>query len=258
MKVKVWLNHFCGRFQVDLACGSSMKPRADVAFHFNPRFSGSPCVVCNTLQCERWGPEEIQHQNPLKSGHTFELVFLVLQDKFKVMISTNMTRSSCDWGGHVQDVWLLIGQTFWDISLDLEKIFVIFNFFSTFLHQSHSVLRDDWSICVFVIHSVRGIWLYLEVFLRTLMFSPKYSFTFVVFEQFFPVISSSFSPGGGQWRSPFTVQTACGTGACWHNTHLWKSGGRSSGRRPVNVGESPKEGDIFECEQESWLVCVWF
>uniref|UniRef100_A0A3P8V4X3 Galectin n=1 Tax=Cynoglossus semilaevis TaxID=244447 RepID=A0A3P8V4X3_CYNSE len=75
------------RFQVDLACGSSMKPRADVAFHFNPRFSGSPCVVCNTLQCERWGPEEIQHQNPLKSAHTFELVFLVLQDKFKVAVN---------------------------------------------------------------------------------------------------------------------------------------------------------------------------
>ncbi|XP_016889276.1 galectin-8-like isoform X3 [Cynoglossus semilaevis] len=64
-----------------------MKPRADVAFHFNPRFSGSPCVVCNTLQCERWGPEEIQHQNPLKSAHTFELVFLVLQDKFKVAVN---------------------------------------------------------------------------------------------------------------------------------------------------------------------------
>ncbi|XP_058469027.1 galectin-8-like isoform X2 [Solea solea] len=75
------------RFQVDFTCGSSMKPRADVAFHFNPRFRRSPCVVCNTLQKERWGREEILHQAPFTAGEAFELVVLVLRDEFKVAVN---------------------------------------------------------------------------------------------------------------------------------------------------------------------------
>nr|XP_046229397.1 galectin-8 isoform X2 [Scatophagus argus] len=75
------------RFQVDFTCGSSVKPRADVAFHFNPRFSRSPCIVCNTLQGERWGREEILHQMPFAAGATFELIVLVLKDKFKVAVN---------------------------------------------------------------------------------------------------------------------------------------------------------------------------
>lgn len=72
------------RFQVDFTCGSSVKPRADVAFHFNPRFKRSPCVVCNTLRDERWGREEILYKLPLATGAPFEIVVLVLEDKFKV------------------------------------------------------------------------------------------------------------------------------------------------------------------------------
>lgn len=72
------------RFQVDFLCGSSVKPRADVAFHFNPRFKRSPSVVCNSLQKERWGPEEVLHTGALRPGETFELVVLVLKDAFKV------------------------------------------------------------------------------------------------------------------------------------------------------------------------------
>lgn len=72
------------RFQVDFTCGSSMQPRADVAFHFNPRFYRSPCIVCNTLQGGRWGHEEILSRTPFKPGTTFELIVLVLNDHFKV------------------------------------------------------------------------------------------------------------------------------------------------------------------------------
>lgn len=79
------------RFQVDLTCGSSVTPRADVAFHFNPRFGRSPCVVCNSLQRERWGREEILNLNPFRAGASFELVILVLKDTFKVAVN----------GGHV-------------------------------------------------------------------------------------------------------------------------------------------------------------
>ncbi|XP_049914590.1 galectin-8-like isoform X2 [Epinephelus moara] len=79
------------RFQVDFTCGSSVKPRADVAFHFNPRFKRSPCIVCNSLQKERWGREEILYVKPFSHGESFELLILVLKDKFKVAVN----------GGHV-------------------------------------------------------------------------------------------------------------------------------------------------------------
>ncbi|XP_059212294.1 galectin-8-like [Centropristis striata] len=75
------------RFQVDLTCGSSVKPRADVAFHFNPRFRRSPCIVCNSLKKERWGWEEILHAKTFTAGESFELVILILHDKFKVAVN---------------------------------------------------------------------------------------------------------------------------------------------------------------------------
>ncbi|XP_047244276.1 galectin-8-like [Girardinichthys multiradiatus] len=74
------------RFQVDLTCGSSVQPRADVAFHFNPRIKKS-CIVCNTMEKERWGKEEILYQMPLKVGPGFELIILVLKDKYKVAVN---------------------------------------------------------------------------------------------------------------------------------------------------------------------------
>ena len=76
---KIWFT----RFQVDLTCGSSTKPRADVAFHFNPRFKKS-CIVCNTLLWERWGKEEILYQMPFKAGTMFEIIILVQKDLYKV------------------------------------------------------------------------------------------------------------------------------------------------------------------------------
>ncbi|XP_016093526.1 galectin-8-like [Sinocyclocheilus grahami] len=75
------------RFQVDLTCGSSMKPRADVAFHFNPRFKRSPYIVCNTLQKERWGKEEIHYLMPFRHGAAFEIIILVQKDLFKSSIT---------------------------------------------------------------------------------------------------------------------------------------------------------------------------
>ncbi|KAM9798300.1 galectin-8-like [Neosynchiropus ocellatus] len=76
------------RFQVDFLCGSSVKPRADVAFHFNPRFGWlSRCVVCNSLQGEQWGREEVLHHMPFKPGGAFELVILVQKDMYKVAVN---------------------------------------------------------------------------------------------------------------------------------------------------------------------------
>ncbi|MGH0169441.1 UNVERIFIED_CONTAM: hypothetical protein FKN15_058857 [Acipenser sinensis] len=75
------------RFQVDFQCGSSVKPRADVAFHLNPRFKKSAYVVCNTLQQERWGKEEITYEMPFKKGQPFETIILVQRDSFKVAVN---------------------------------------------------------------------------------------------------------------------------------------------------------------------------
>ncbi|NWV06562.1 LEG8 protein, partial [Ptilonorhynchus violaceus] len=75
------------RFQVDLQCGSSTKPRADVAFHFNPRFKRSGCIVCNTLEREKWGWEEITYEMPFEKGKPFEIVIMILKDKFQVSVN---------------------------------------------------------------------------------------------------------------------------------------------------------------------------
>ncbi|XP_053795758.1 galectin-8 isoform X1 [Vidua chalybeata] len=75
------------RFQVDLQCGSSIKPRADVAFHFNPRFKRSGCIVCNTLEREKWGWEEITYEMPFGKGKSFEIVIMILKDKFQVTVN---------------------------------------------------------------------------------------------------------------------------------------------------------------------------
>uniref|UniRef100_G3N9G5 Galectin n=1 Tax=Gasterosteus aculeatus aculeatus TaxID=481459 RepID=G3N9G5_GASAC len=65
----------------------SVKPRADVAFHFNPRFKRSPSVVCNSLQKERWGPEEVLHTGALRPGETFELVVYLSLNIFNSILN---------------------------------------------------------------------------------------------------------------------------------------------------------------------------
>ncbi|XP_053567910.1 galectin-8 isoform X2 [Bombina bombina] len=72
------------RFQIDFQCGSSVQPRADVAFHFNPRFSGSGVIVCNTLKDGKWGWEEKTYERPFVKGKPFEIIFMVFPDKFQV------------------------------------------------------------------------------------------------------------------------------------------------------------------------------
>lgn len=74
------------RFQVDFTCGSSVKPRADVAFHFNPRIKKS-CIVCNTLTKERWGQEQIHYKMPFRLEVDFELIIFILKDQFKVAVN---------------------------------------------------------------------------------------------------------------------------------------------------------------------------
>ncbi|XP_072885519.1 galectin-9-like isoform X3 [Hemitrygon akajei] len=74
------------RFAVDFMCGSCEKPRSDVAFHFNIRYDES-AVVCNTLECERWGSEERKQQVPINAGTYFELIFNTQYHGFQVSVN---------------------------------------------------------------------------------------------------------------------------------------------------------------------------
>ena len=54
-----------------------------MAFHFNPRFKRANCIVCNTLRNEKWGWEEITYDTPFKKEKSFEIVIMVLKEKFQ-------------------------------------------------------------------------------------------------------------------------------------------------------------------------------
>ncbi|XP_073410633.1 galectin-12 isoform X2 [Dendrobates tinctorius] len=75
------------RFQIDFQCGCSTRPRSDVAFHFNPRFSSSDAhVICNAMRRDQWQDEQKYSGFPLRKGEAFVLLFLFLADKVKVSI----------------------------------------------------------------------------------------------------------------------------------------------------------------------------
>ncbi|XP_071974434.1 galectin-12 isoform X2 [Engystomops pustulosus] len=74
-------------FQIDFQCGCSTRPRSDIAFHFNPRFSSSNThVICNTLRKDQWMDELKFSGFPLRKGESFVLLFLFLTDKVKVSV----------------------------------------------------------------------------------------------------------------------------------------------------------------------------
>ncbi|XP_062870728.1 galectin-9-like isoform X2 [Trichomycterus rosablanca] len=74
------------RFHVNLQCG--IQASADIALHFNPRYTGnSGYVVCNTLQSSSWGTEERSNHTPLPRGSNFILTFLVNRDYYSVSIN---------------------------------------------------------------------------------------------------------------------------------------------------------------------------
>ncbi|XP_036451143.1 galectin-9-like isoform X2 [Colossoma macropomum] len=74
------------RFHVNFQCGTVGS--ADIALHFNPRYSrNSGFVVCNTLQNSSWGTEERSRQMPLPRGSGFILTFLVNRDSYTIIVN---------------------------------------------------------------------------------------------------------------------------------------------------------------------------
>uniref|UniRef100_A0ACB8G7Q5 Uncharacterized protein n=1 Tax=Sphaerodactylus townsendi TaxID=933632 RepID=A0ACB8G7Q5_9SAUR len=71
------------RFQVDFQTGCSLSPRADIAFHFNPRFRPHSHVICNSLRNGRWMEESKFVNQRLKRGDPFLLLFLFEQEHVK-------------------------------------------------------------------------------------------------------------------------------------------------------------------------------
>ncbi|XP_037374044.1 galectin-4 [Talpa occidentalis] len=73
------------RFSVNFTTGQD--PEADIAFHFNPRFDGWDKVVFNTKQGGKWGSEEKKRSMPFKKGASFEMVFMIFQEHYKVVVN---------------------------------------------------------------------------------------------------------------------------------------------------------------------------
>ncbi|XP_043910585.1 galectin-9B-like [Protopterus annectens] len=80
------VHSYCDRFVVNFQCGTSVNPRSDIAFHFNPRFDEN-CVVCNTLQHQNWGSEERKYEVPFILGQRFEILFLTRASSFMVAVN---------------------------------------------------------------------------------------------------------------------------------------------------------------------------
>ncbi|XP_039219444.1 galectin-4-like [Crotalus tigris] len=74
------------RFRVNFACGQH--EGADIPFHFNPRFDGKDRTVLNTFQGGRWGNEE-HHKMPFRKGEHFEIIFLVNDVGYEVLVDRN-------------------------------------------------------------------------------------------------------------------------------------------------------------------------
>ncbi|XP_068934697.1 galectin-4 isoform X2 [Petaurus breviceps papuanus] len=62
-------------------------PGGDIAFHFNPRFDGWDKVVFNAMQGGQWGDEERKKTMPFRKGAPFELVFMVTDQHYKVVVN---------------------------------------------------------------------------------------------------------------------------------------------------------------------------
>ncbi|KAK6997789.1 galactokinase [Biomphalaria glabrata] len=75
------------RFAINLQCGDDPDYGNDVAFHFNPRFSGQDSIR-NTLENGSWGGEEKEQPNfPFEPEDRFEINILRLPDVFRVFVN---------------------------------------------------------------------------------------------------------------------------------------------------------------------------
>uniref|UniRef100_A0A8B9Q522 Galectin n=1 Tax=Apteryx owenii TaxID=8824 RepID=A0A8B9Q522_APTOW len=75
------------RFSMNFQCGTCQSPRADIAFHFNPRFEKGGYIVCNSLQKDHWGKEERKYEMPFAKGQPFEIQILFRNEVYMVTVN---------------------------------------------------------------------------------------------------------------------------------------------------------------------------
>ncbi|KAI2801156.1 hypothetical protein RDWZM_009563 [Blomia tropicalis] len=83
------VSSYATTFAINLQCGPSVNPRDDVALHLSPVFTSPPRIVRNTIQSNRWGPEESFGGLPLSTGSSFEFLILIETSEFKIALNGN-------------------------------------------------------------------------------------------------------------------------------------------------------------------------
>ena len=75
------------RFNLNLI-GQLPGKRPETAFHFTTRFDHKT-LVRNTTENGKWGPEEVtKGTGPLNTGGRFQILFLIMEDKFKASLKS--------------------------------------------------------------------------------------------------------------------------------------------------------------------------
>ncbi|XP_055991662.1 galectin-4-like [Sorex fumeus] len=70
----------------------------DIAFHFNPRFGDLNKVVFNSRLSGKWGHEEELRRMPFKNGEHFEILVMITQQHYKVLVNGNLF---CEYGHRI-------------------------------------------------------------------------------------------------------------------------------------------------------------
>ncbi|XP_060113947.1 galectin-4 [Heteronotia binoei] len=80
--VQGMIPHTTDSFRVNFTSGS------DIVLHFNPRFKGHDSIVLNSCHGGKWGKEE-RHNMSLQLGQHFEIIFIINNDHFQIMVNRN-------------------------------------------------------------------------------------------------------------------------------------------------------------------------
>jgi len=87
IKINGQVHPNANKFSVNLQNGPGNHYPNDIAFHFNPRYEGSPYVVKNSRRHGAWQSEEREHSCPFQRGAPFEMLLLCDPNEFKVAVN---------------------------------------------------------------------------------------------------------------------------------------------------------------------------
>ncbi|XP_058901668.1 galectin-7-like [Kogia breviceps] len=117
LKIRGVVPSQANRFYINLL--SCDKPDSDIVLHFNPRLDQS-IVVMNTKECGTWGSEERVFPNVFQRGHSFELLLIAMNERFKIVVGDS---ESYEFIYRLPPKRSCLLKVDGDVSLDLLKIF---------------------------------------------------------------------------------------------------------------------------------------